>query len=751
MKTHAIGTILRAMTRNLARAACAAVCLLPAVAHSAASPKIEANRVVEIPLLSDKAYPNPFLEPNLEAVVTQPDGSQLRIPAFWAGGNRWCFRFSSSATGTASWRTECSDAGNPRLHHAEGSVDVVSYAGDNPLYRHGPVRVARQSRHFEHADGTPFFWLGDTWWKNLSKRMTWDGFRELTADRRAKGFSVVQIVCGPYPDEGFFEARWENEGGKPYETRDFTVVNPRYFDFADRRIGHLVDAGIVPAIVGAWGRSDCNSMQAIGAAGIRRHWRNLVARYGAYPVVWILAGEIEDGTKWGEGPWADVARYLRGIDPYHRPLTCHTANGRRGAPGDASLVDYDMLGGSHGVGEPTTPKTLAILTAAHGKTPVMPVLCGETGYEGHMQHHFQDEQRHVFWMYLLNGAAGHTYGAAGIWHASVDGDPGITPVYDLTTWKEGMAFPGSTQLGLGKKLLAEYPWSRFEPHPEWVETNSYAAGIPGEVRVVYQPRRGVYNWKGTRVKHVERDVPYHAYYFNPTNGKRHDAGTFYNDGPARRPFGDHALPLLFADPFDGADASDWKDAGTATRREGGHLAGGKGMVTVLERVVEADLMASVDAGSQAEAGIVLRFHGPDHYLVALYSPSAKSIFLHDRRNGEWGEALGRVAVPEIGPRIHITAGVSGEYAAMVLSDGTRTHHTPLVRIGNLSAGKAGLWLYQIGDRQEFDNFELSRARFGPASRDPKAPVPLAMESDEYQAPPVPSPQDWVFVMERVRP
>ena len=70
--------------------------------------------------------------------------------------------------------------------------------------------------HFEHADGTPFFWLGDTWWKCLCKRMTWEGFQELTADRKAKGFTVVQIVCGPYPDEGFFEPRWENEGGKPY-------------------------------------------------------------------------------------------------------------------------------------------------------------------------------------------------------------------------------------------------------------------------------------------------------------------------------------------------------------------------------------------------------------------------------------------------------------------------------------------------------------------------------------------------------
>ena len=59
-------------------------------------------------------------------------------------------------------------------------------------------------------------------------------------------------------------------------------------------------------------------------------------------------------------------------------------------------------------------------------------------------------QRYLFWSFMLSGAAGHTYGAAGIWHASVEGDPGIDPVYDWTTWKEGMNYPGSTQLRLGK-------------------------------------------------------------------------------------------------------------------------------------------------------------------------------------------------------------------------------------------------------------------------------------------------------------
>jgi len=40
--------------------------------------------------------------------------------------------------------------------------------------------------------------------KGLCQRLTWEGFQQLTADRKAKGFTVVQIVCGPYPDEDSF-------------------------------------------------------------------------------------------------------------------------------------------------------------------------------------------------------------------------------------------------------------------------------------------------------------------------------------------------------------------------------------------------------------------------------------------------------------------------------------------------------------------------------------------------------------------
>ena len=702
------------------------------------------NVAAEITFQAGKSHPNPFADIALDVVFTDASGVANKVPGFWAGGDQWKVRYASPAVGTHRYRTICSDTSDTGLHDVTGAIEIKPYTGDNPLYRHGTIRVAKDQRHFEHADGTPFFWLGDTWWKNLCKRMTWDGFQELTADRKAKGFTVVQIVCGPYPDEGAFEDRWENEGGKPYETRDFSRVNPAYFDFADQRIQHLVEAGIVPAIVGGWGRGDCDGMKLAGVDGLKRHWRHLIARYGAYPTIWIIGGE-------SEGPlWTEVARHVRKTDPYRRPATMHPHHSGRNSVTDESVIDFDMLQTGHGDWSSATG-AIPKLKAAYARTPAMPVMIGEYCYEGHMQTAFQDVQRYVFWGSMLSGSAGLTYGAAGVWHASVEGDPGLARNYDLTTWKEGMNYPGSTQLGLGKKLLEQYPWARFEPHPEWTEPGSFAAGIPSEVRFIYMPKRGIYNWTGPAVHSLERDVPYHAFYFDPVSARRFDLGRVINPGAGAKPFEGHTQPRLFEDRFEGSDASAWKDYGTRSQRKDGRLVGGKGMVTIVEKISDTNLMASVEANSDAEAGIILRFHSPEHYLVALYTPSLKAIYLHDRRNGAWGDPLGKVAVPEIGLRIRLTAAACGEYAALMLSDGKQTYYTPTVKVTNTAAGKTGVWLFQIGDRQEYGAFELSRAQFGPPKTAPADAATTMAWSGEYKAPNVPSPQDWVLVMERVKP
>ncbi|MCZ0939753.1 MAG: DUF5060 domain-containing protein, partial [Caldilineaceae bacterium] len=245
------------------------------------------NHVVEWTHSTSKLYGDPFNEVTLDVMITDPDGYELTVPAFWRGEHSWSVRYASGKIGPHHYITRCSDTANDDLHGQEGRIDVTPYDGDNPLMRHGPLRVAEGGRHLEHIDGTPFFWLGDTWWMGLVKRLPWpEGFKRLGADRVKKGFSVIQLVAGLYPDMPPFDPRGANEAGFPWD-EEFNRINPAFFDMADLRIEWLVQNGLLPSIVGCWGYY----MDFAGEEKLKQHWRYLVARYGAYPVVWDAAGE----------------------------------------------------------------------------------------------------------------------------------------------------------------------------------------------------------------------------------------------------------------------------------------------------------------------------------------------------------------------------------------------------------------------------------------------------------------------------
>ncbi len=497
----------------------------------------EANVPVEIDLVARTPHADPFNDLTLDVVFTDPTGTSRRVPAFWAGGPKWKARYASSLAGSHHWRSECSDTSDRGLHEIEGRIEVKTYRGNNPLYKHGPIRIAEDRRHFEHLDGAPFFWLGDTWWMALSSRLKWPhDFKLLTADRAQKGFTVIQIVAGLYPDMGEFDPRGLNEAGFPW-TKDKSQINPAYFGMADRRIQYLAEQGLAPCVVGCWGYYLSNwSEQAM-----RKHWRYLVARWGAYPVIWCLAGEgtmpyylskdKEQDIERQKRGWTEIARYVHEIDPYHRPVSIHPSSNSRDTLQDSSVLDFDMLQTGHG-DRGSIPNTLRQVTGSLSRTPAMPVIDAEVCYEGILEASREELQRLLFWACILNGAAGHTYGANGIWQLNTAEQPfGPSPhgrSWGDTPWTEAYRLPGSSQLGLGKALLLRYEWWRFQPHPEWAEPHwsdqnyilPYAAGIPGKVRMIYVP----VSWNLPKLTHLETGTRYRGFLFNPSNGKETDLG-----------------------------------------------------------------------------------------------------------------------------------------------------------------------------------------------------------------------------------
>jgi hypothetical protein len=521
-----------------------------------------ARCVVEWSYYSGKAYADPFNDVELDVVFIDPEGHEETVPAFWAGEQTWRIRYSPMTAGHYTYRTIASDSASKELHDRHGKLEVTDYQGVNPLRKHGPIHVAADQRHFEHTDKSHFFWLGDTWWMGLCSRLRWpEDFQELAADRAQKGFTVIQIVAGLYPDMPPFDPRGANEAGYPWEA-DYSRINPAYFDAADLRIQHLVEVGLSPCIVGCWGYF----LPMMGVPKIKKHWRNLVARWAAYPVIWCLAGEgampfylsktgTEDAAAQKQG-WTEVAKYVRSIDPYHHVITIHPTDNARNQVEDPSVLDVDML--QTGSSMPSIPRTVNGIVESLLKEPRMPVVDGEVVYEGMLGGAVgQDLERFAFWTCILNGAGGHTYGANGIWQVNQEEKPfGPSPsglCWGNTPWNVAAELPGSKQVGLGKKFLSKYEWWRLEPHPEWMDPHwskdayqqAYAAGIPGQLRLFYMPP----SRKPPKVVNLEAAVAYRAFFFDPAMGQEHEVGDVTPDSngawpvPITPTYADYVLVL----------------------------------------------------------------------------------------------------------------------------------------------------------------------------------------------------------------
>lgn len=519
---------------------------LLAAGATAATPKAthiktRQHQVVELEWPSAQSYADPYNEVEVDVTCTRPDGTTFTVPAFWAGGDRWVFRFAGDRPGEYQLESSSNQTGDAGLHARKVTVTVTAAEGDNPLLRHGRVRVSANKRYLEHADGAPFLWLGDTWWMGLTTRLDWPkGFKELAEDRVNKGFSVIQIIAGPYPDMDAWDERGRNEAGFPFEA-DFARISPAYYDHADRKIAHLVECGLMPCIVGMWGYY----LPQLGVDKVKRFWRYLVARYGAYPVAWCICGEgvmpyylsqnREADAAAQKTGWTEVMAHVRAIDGYHNPIGIHPTQFGREQVEDPTLMDFEMLQTGHGDID-SVPNVIKCVRQSVGAEPVMPVINSEVNYEGIMGRCWQNIQRLDFYHTMLNGAAGFTYGANGIWQLNTREKPyGPSPhgrSWGSTPWQDAAQLPGSAQVGFGAALLRRLPWWQLESHPEWIddskrENDPYApvaVGIPGKLRLVYSP----HCWNAPRVKQLG-DARYRAAWFDPCTGLETDLGPVQPD------------------------------------------------------------------------------------------------------------------------------------------------------------------------------------------------------------------------------
>jgi len=240
----------------------------------------------EFVLHSRIARENALQECELRATFTAPSGRQRRVYGFWDGGDTWRVRFAPDEIGTWTGLTSCSDASDGGLHGQALELSVGEAQGETAFERHGPIRVASNGRHFEHLDGTPFFWLADTCWNGPLRSD--DAEWQLYLDTRTRqSFTAVQWVATQF----LAAVSGDRDGRVAFSGIERIVLDPAFFQRLDGKVEAMARAGLlgIPVLLWAAEWTDDPAVNATNpgyyldedqAILLARH---MVARWDAYP------------------------------------------------------------------------------------------------------------------------------------------------------------------------------------------------------------------------------------------------------------------------------------------------------------------------------------------------------------------------------------------------------------------------------------------------------------------------------------
>jgi len=302
----------------------------------------------EIQLEATGDYANPYVEVDCWIELRGPDFAK-RVYGFWYGGRTFRVRFVATTPGEWTWTTGSNQADDDGLNSGRGSLKAVAWTPFEKVAnanRRGFIRNTANGHALEYADGTPFFWLGDTWLAASTWRLPFRGeradpdtvpgpgisFEEAVAYRKGQGYNSISFIAAfpnwaadhhgatyanadgiylrnAWDKFGHWAARGEistadgaittgkdmhdEAGNRPFAVfpdreglADFDAINPAYFQSLDRKMQHLAAEGFVPFLE-TIRRDNAPSWKAYFDfnASYARYVQYLIARYGAYNMV----------------------------------------------------------------------------------------------------------------------------------------------------------------------------------------------------------------------------------------------------------------------------------------------------------------------------------------------------------------------------------------------------------------------------------------------------------------------------------
>jgi len=410
------------------------------------------------------------------------------------------------------------------------------------------LKVSPNGRYFVDQNSKPFFYLGDTAWL-LFQRLNREEVDEYLKDRAGKGFTVIQSYVlrglGAVHPDGVKSLL----GATPLIDRDPYQPNESFFKYVDHVVNHANELGLVMGLVTAksWHVNE-HPERVFNKENAYSFGKFLGKRYKDNAVLWYVGGDSPPGKD--EAVWVAMARGLKdGCDGSQ--LVCYHGQGGSSSSQwfqQADWLDFNSIQSGHRWGS----ISYDYVTKDYNLSPAKPTVDMEPAYENHPSgddpridsHQVRAE---AYWA-MLAGAAGHGYGALDLFYLYKE-DEGPFPRNGFQPWRKAVAYEGSTQVGLMRKLFELRPWYKLVPDQSIIATGQgdgrdrvqAARAADGSFVIAYLPFGrpvGIHLDKvtGKKVK---------ARWYDPRNGEWHAIGEYSNSGVRE-----------FAAPSIG-DRSDW--------------------------------------------------------------------------------------------------------------------------------------------------------------------------------------------------
>ena len=419
-------------------------------------------------LKSSVSYTNALQDVSVRVLFRSPLGETNVVDAFWDGGRTWRVRFSPDMVGRWKFRTFCSDTDNNGLHNEIGEFICSAVTGLTRFEKHGQVRVARDRRHLEHMDGTPFFWLADTIWNGgrVAELKDWQYYAGVRASQR---FTAAQWAVAPGDDlknQSAYTGFPERIG-----------IDPEFFQRLDAKLEVLRQAGILNAIVPLLELPSVkHTAPPLPDAQAELLVRYVVARWGADPVAWLLAFEGDSAGK-NLDRWKRIGQAVFAARS-HAPVILFTGGTQwlldefRDQPwvdvfGYQSVTDFteDALKWTFNGPFPAEWKK-------QPTRPIIPFAPFENGLAPHSAKRFSsdDVRRAAYWSLLQTPPAGLSYGGEGVANWDRGFGPGQMQATadDLAMWRKALFMPAAKQMSSLARLMTSIDFPSLRPDPKAV-------------------------------------------------------------------------------------------------------------------------------------------------------------------------------------------------------------------------------------------------------------------------------------------